>query len=66
MTKLNEMEEKIGNEEVQYWIIDNPEVKPFGPFTYAVVDEKAGGIIAYTSGYSIAKLLMDTLSKLED
>lgn len=38
------------NEEIErprFWIVTDPDVKPFGEITVAVVDEGDGGIIAY-------------------
>lgn len=36
------------DQEPRFWIDDNPEVKPFQT-SFAVVDEEAGGVVAYFS-----------------
>lgn len=42
---MSESEEE--NDGPRFWIVTDPEVKPFGEPTVAVVDEHEGGIVAY-------------------
>lgn len=39
----------------RYWIDDNPIEHPFGKYTVAVVDELAGGVIAYFNNIKSAQ-----------
>ncbi len=38
----------------RYWIDDNPLERPFGEHTVALVDEEAGGVVAYVNDYARA------------
>ena len=51
------------SDELQFWIITNPEVKPFGEITVAVVDEELGGIIAYFANLDDAREFCNMMDK---
>ena len=48
--------------EDQVWIDDNPLEKPFGEYTFGIVDDAMGGIIAYVNDDNLATLFSATLS----
>jgi len=47
------------------WSLCNFHTKPFGDNTCAVVDEKAGGIIAYANSEKTADLIVQSLQLLQ-
>ena len=45
----------------RYWIDDNPDEKPFGEHTLGIVDEDAGGVIAYVGTEELAQTMLKAL-----
>lgn len=46
----------------RYWIDDTPLKKPFGVETRGLVDEEAGGVIAYVCTEELAQTLLASLN----
>lgn len=49
----------------RYWIDENPSKRPFGVETRGIVDEEAGGIIAYVCTDELAETLVQALRMAE-
>lgn len=48
-------------EKPRFWIVTDPEIKPFGEPTVAVVDEREGGIVAYFALLDDAQMFCETM-----
>lgn len=51
------------DDEQRYWIDEFPLIKPYGSETLGIVDEEAGGVIAYVGSEANAKLIIKVLEK---
>lgn len=48
--------------ENRFWIDESPtDIRPFGDSTYAIVDEQAGGIVAYANDSGLAESIVNFL-----
>jgi len=52
-----------GDVDCRFWIMLKPDVKPFGITTCAIVDEDAGGIIAYVHDLETAEDVVNLLNE---
>lgn len=52
----------MSDDDSRFWIDANPEVKPFRE-SYAIVDEKWGGVVLYTCDLGIANMLVRELGQ---
>ncbi len=52
-------------EEKRYWIDTMPLIKPYGIYTLGIVDEEAGGVIAYVGNEDNAKRIIQALEMCE-
>ncbi|MHA1146455.1 MAG: hypothetical protein ACTSRW_17085 [Candidatus Helarchaeota archaeon] len=56
---------KYEDGEGRFWATISEQRKPFGEDTIGIVDENAGGIVAYVGSFEFANQLVDLLKTTE-